>query len=194
MVLKRSNTAQSANRGSAINFFLVKSLIMVLVGALAFHGFGQEIKRPKTIRWSEWSDSLAFYNGPIPLVQSTGHHSDSLSGVYGGLFYTIENEYYPIKSAGDYYLWFTRKYDFLFSGDVATYELYYLAGDDWSMAAFITENYKGKRFPIKISHYVASNSQSQDPKKKKLAKKRQQTEYDKNVSDPKKFSKTKNNN
>ncbi len=148
----------------------------------------QKKKRPRAIHWYNWTDSVAFQNGPIPLVQSYGYFSDSLSKVHGGIFYTLGDEYFPIKTTADYYLWFTRRYEFLFRDKIETYELFYIAGDQLSMATFISTNYKGKRFPIRLSLSTPSNLKYIDPKKEKLAKRKEQRAYDKNVSDPVKLS------
>ena len=168
-------------------------LLIVMLGFSELSA--QKQRRPKTIHWSDWSDSIAFQKGPVPLVQAYGPYSDSLSQVHGGIFYTLGSEYFPIQTAADYYLWFTRRYEFLFRSKIEKYELFYIAGDQLSMATFISENYKGKRYPIRMSLTVTSNWRSpQDPNEEKLAKRRQQKAYDKNVSDPVKLSKPKKNN
>lgn len=162
------------------------SLILLTVSLTAV---GQKQKRPRAIRWFDFSDSSAFRKGPVPLVQAYGPHSDSLSKVHGGVFYTLGHEYFPIKTAADYYLWFTRRYDFLFRGNVESYELFYIAGDNLSMATYISENYKGKRYPIRVSLSMPSNRIYGNAKQDTATNSKQQREYDKNVSDPVKVSK-----
>lgn len=132
------------------------SIFLAVVAINVLFVSAQKPPRAKTIGWTEWTDTLAFRNGPIPLMQEYGPQSDSLSQIYGGVFYNIEQVYYPILTVADYYLWFTRRYDFLFRSDIATYEQYYVEGDHKGMIKYVSENYKGKKFPIKIDLYDPS--------------------------------------
>lgn len=101
-----------------------------------------------TISYIDWSNPIVFNTSKSPRVKGYGYFSDSLSNVFNGVaFYEYNNDYYPIESWADYYYWFTKKYSHLFS-DPQVYEYYYITGDDFGMASYITSSkYLGKYYP-----------------------------------------------
>ncbi|MEP5611291.1 MAG: hypothetical protein ABJP45_03535 [Cyclobacteriaceae bacterium] len=127
--------------------FFIALLLMVSVFSLV----GQKSRRPQKVKWNDWYDSVAFAQGPQPLIKGIGRLSDSLSIANDGkTIYENEGKYYLINNLADYYFWFTRKYEFLFRTEISIYEDLYYAGKSYKLAQYIHRNYKGKKLPIKF--------------------------------------------
>ncbi len=118
-------------------------------------------ERQKPIRWNQWLDSAAFFSGPNPLVIGKGKYSDSIASVNNvGLAFVSDDGYYLINSTADYYLWFTRRFEFLFNHDIYEYEFYYALRDSLGMSDFIRRTYNGRKLPLKFRAYYDPNETS----------------------------------
>lgn len=113
----------------------------------SFSLFGQV---SSTVPYYNWSSPMAYELSTPPLIQGKGYYSDSLSEVYNGTtFYEYDNEYIPIETWADYYLWYTNKY--YYNWDMPQiYQYYYYAEDDYGMASFIAQNFTGVFYPTRI--------------------------------------------
>jgi hypothetical protein len=100
----------------------------------------------------KWSCKITFKLSPSPLIKGYGYYSDSLSRAFNGVtFYEHYDEYYPIESWADYYLWFTKEYWFEFD-QPELYEYYYIAKDDFGMAQYICSHcYRGRFYPARFA-------------------------------------------
>ena len=127
---------------------ILASIVVVAAFSVVF---SQSDKKRKKVKWQDWSDSLAFFSGPEPLVRGEGVYSDSLSVAYDGkTFFEVDGEYFAINSVADYYLWFVTKYPFLFNSPISAYRHSYIDGDNYQMAYFIGYHYRGKKIPLKF--------------------------------------------
>ena len=82
-------------------FFLI---ILVASSSL----FGQV---GNTVPYYNWSSPATYMLSTPPLIQGRGHYSYLLSEAQNGTtFYVHDNEYFPIETWADYYLWYTIKY------------------------------------------------------------------------------------
>lgn len=108
-------------------------------------------QKEKKVQWYDWYDSASYFNGPKPIITGYGTLSDSLSLAYDGkTFFEYEGVYYVVNNLADYYLWFTRKYSFLFKEDIAIYEGLYYTGQSYRLAQYVSANYQGKKLPVKF--------------------------------------------
>lgn len=109
-----------------------------------------QMEKPIRMNWEIWSDSAAFFSGPVPIASGYGEHSEELSQEYGGkTFFTDGTSYYAINCAADYYLWYINTYPSAFN-DPHIYEFYYLSEDDMRMIHYLTANFLGKKYPLKF--------------------------------------------
>ena len=131
---------------------MLRSLLFAsFIGLFFLPCLGQKMKKPRKVRWDQWYDSAAFFQGPAPLIVGADMLSDSLSKAHMvGMVFESGGKYYRINSLADYYYWFTRKYDFLFRKSTSIYEQMYFAGVSFELARFVRENYKGKKLPVKF--------------------------------------------
>lgn len=137
-------------------------IILILVLVTFSEVFAQSDKKRKKVKWEDWSDSLAFFSGPEPIIRGEGVYSDSLSLAHNGkTFFEADGVYFVINSVADYYLWFTSKYPFLFKAPTSTYKFYYKGGDNYSMANYIAFNYSGRKIPLKFAR--VNEARSIDP-------------------------------
>jgi hypothetical protein len=161
-----------------------KVLITLIVVVVSLNLTAQKMH---TVAWYNWSNPVSYQLSPSPYITGYGYHSDSLSKAFNGTtFYVYNEEYYPIKSWADYYLWYVNKYWYKFH-DSELYEYYYHIKDDFGMASYIAgRSYQGRYYPSRIcisfinkeveinrlyanSRYIASNDK-QVKKFKKLEK------------------------
>lgn len=131
-----------------------------------------------------WSDPKVYQLSPEPVINEYGVYSDSLSKVYDGkTFYEHDSIYYAIESWADYYYWFTQRYWYNFTDQVALYELYYYSKDDYHMIEFIANNYTGKYLPgIKDTKFfetkgLAANFNSEEFLKQNKVNKAEREKY-----------------
>ncbi len=122
---------------------------------------GQWLPKGKRASWKQWYDSAAFFNGPEPLIKGFGDRSLDLSRQYSNkTIFEYQGKYYLINNLADYYFWFTRKYQFLFTKEASIYESYYYSGDVLNQAKFVKRYYKGKHLPVKFRFVVPKRSTS----------------------------------
>jgi len=102
------------------------------------------------VSYVKWSNPMVFRSSPSPVVTGNGALSDSLLAVFDvQSVYEYNNEYFLINSWADYYEWYTSKFWFQFEMP-ELYHAYYNAGDDFGMANFIVQNFKGRYYPSEI--------------------------------------------
>lgn len=59
---------------------MLRSLLFAtFIGLLLFPSLGQKLKKLRKVRWDQWYDSAAFFQGPPPLISGSDMLSDSLS-------------------------------------------------------------------------------------------------------------------
>lgn len=139
----------------------MKNIFASLLVVLAISVSGQSLKNslhpfrastPAIVQVVNWSNSIVYMNSPSPVIKGYGPFSDSLKTALKApdvLFF--DNEYFPVQSWADYYLWYTKKYYFLFRTP-QLYEAYYHAGDNLGMASFIASSrfYRSYYYPSNI--------------------------------------------
>ncbi len=126
-----------------------KIFIILFIAVISLNLAAQKIH---TVAWYNWSNTTSYQLSATPIITGYGKYSDSLSKANNGIiFYVCNEEYYPISTWAEYYLWFVNKYWYNFT-DPQLYEYYYLTKDDYEMARYIAgRSFQGHYYPSRIN-------------------------------------------
>ncbi|MEM7296861.1 MAG: hypothetical protein AAF391_01180 [Bacteroidota bacterium] len=140
-----------------------KSALLLFSLGFAISVIGQNTVKISLINWSE---SAAYYNTETPEIKTLGPASDSLSSIYNGREFLYANgKYFLVKSASDYYLWYTQRFPEQFANSTVEYARLYENKDDFGMMMLLLDTYTEDNLPLsfrikkrEISNYYASKS------------------------------------